>query len=378
VSSYEPPDPTRPFLADLGSEDWQVVRAAVRRAGAWLRRGTSTEEEVSELGDRFVELAAPPKWEVRRAVALALEHLQHHSFQLAIAPLLEDAEHTVQQGAQRSLDRWTQAAHGDVLSDQHAAQLNRWLGEIETPHGKRTREAAMRLAERYAELLMREAVHELSGFFTSLDNSVTRMRSQLGKPRLDRRALDESLARHQERQKVLFAVVERLRDFTIYMQPRFQVVPLRPMVAAAMDAVRDRLGPDAERIAVELEIDSNLRLAADPVRLQQAFTNMVQNAVDSYDGMSGQRRVMVVAREEAGGRVVISFVDRGCGMTEEFRHLAFQLFRTTKLNGTGFGLAPVKKIVKNEHKGAVTLGSEKGKGTTVTVVLPIEQKEGRR
>lgn len=284
----------------------------------------------------------------------------------------------MQVGAQRSLDRWTKAAHGDVLSDQHADQLNRWLGEIETPHGPKTREAAMRLAERYSELLMREAVHELSGFFTSLDNSVIRMQAQLRKPRLDRRALDESLGRHLDRQKVLFTVVERLRDFTIHVQPKFQVVPLRPLVAAAVDAVRDRLGPDAETIAVELGIDSNLLLEADTTRLKQAFTNLVQNAVDSYDGMPGQRRLVVVAREEAGRRVVISFVDRGCGMAEEIRHSAFQLFRTTKLYGTGFGLALVMKIVKNEHQGAVTLESEKGKGTTVTVVLPLEQREGPR
>jgi signal transduction histidine kinase len=75
--------------------------------------------------------------------------------------------------------------------------------------------------------------------------------------------------------------------------------------------------------------------------------------------------------------VVVSFTGGGCGMSEEALGDAFTLYGSTKPYGTGFGLPLAKKIVETEHKGSIRLASAKGEGTTVTVVLPIEQDERR-
>jgi signal transduction histidine kinase len=64
----------------------------------------------------------------------------------------------------------------------------------------------------------------------------------------------------------------------------------------------------------------------------------------------------------------IIITDSGCGIPAENLDKIFDLFYTTKSKGTGLGLATSYKIVK-EHGGDLTLQSEVGKGTTVTITL---------
>ncbi|MDA8138389.1 MAG: ATP-binding protein, partial [Desulfobacteraceae bacterium] len=75
-----------------------------------------------------------------------------------------------------------------------------------------------------------------------------------------------------------------------------------------------------------------------------------------------------VAATQADAMVAIEVRDNGIGMDEETRRRAFEPLFTTRARGTGLGLANVQKIVA-EHNGEVSLVSEPGKGTTVTVKL---------
>jgi signal transduction histidine kinase len=110
---------------------------------------------------------------------------------------------------------------------------------------------------------------------------------------------------------------------------------------------------------------------ADKARLLQAFTNILQNAFEAYEGRT-TGKIRVRARVD-GSHVVVTFADDGCGMSEEAVRDSIHLYSTSKEGGTGFGLPLAKKIVETEHGGALSLTSRKGKGTTVTVVLPIKQ-----
>jgi signal transduction histidine kinase len=69
----------------------------------------------------------------------------------------------------------------------------------------------------------------------------------------------------------------------------------------------------------------------------------------------------------------MQFTDTGKGMPEEVKKKLFEPFVTYgKKHGTGLGMAITKKIV-NEHKGDIFVESELGKGTTITIKLPITQ-----
>ncbi|NTU43455.1 MAG: hypothetical protein HGA78_10505, partial [Nitrospirales bacterium] len=61
--------------------------------------------------------------------------------------------------------------------------------------------------------------------------------------------------------------------------------------------------------------------------------------------------------------------DNGCGMDRETQAKVFAPFFTTKTRGPGLGLAIVKKIIQSMG-GSITLESEKGRGTTCTIILP--------
>jgi signal transduction histidine kinase len=69
--------------------------------------------------------------------------------------------------------------------------------------------------------------------------------------------------------------------------------------------------------------------------------------------------------------VLIRFSDTGVGMSEEHRRRAFtSLLSSTKPKGTGLGLAIVARVVETHH-GEVRVWSRLGRGTTISVVLPV-------
>ncbi len=70
-----------------------------------------------------------------------------------------------------------------------------------------------------------------------------------------------------------------------------------------------------------------------------------------------------------GNQIVINITDTGLGMSEETVQQIFNPYYTTKKTGTGLGLAIVQKIVE-AHDGRISVVSERGKGTSVTITLP--------
>ena len=71
----------------------------------------------------------------------------------------------------------------------------------------------------------------------------------------------------------------------------------------------------------------------------------------------------------ASGFVRVRVADTGCGISPEVMGSIYEPFLTTKSTGSGLGLLIVRRIVK-EHGGSITLASQPGQGTTITVFLP--------
>ncbi len=121
-------------------------------------------------------------------------------------------------------------------------------------------------------------------------------------------------------------------------------------------------------------------ILGDEALLIQLFLNLIKNAVEAV-GESGLIRVtsrvladysMTQKGERRARMVAIEISDDGAGIRkEEMEHL-FTPFFTTKPNGTGLGLAICHKII-SEHRGMIKVDSDKAKGTTFTVMLPLIQ-----
>ncbi len=110
-------------------------------------------------------------------------------------------------------------------------------------------------------------------------------------------------------------------------------------------------------------------ILCDPDRLQQAFLNIILNAVQSMP-KGGQIRIST--RESITKdipRIQIGFADTGDGINGGTIERVFEPFFTTKDDGTGLGLAIVRKIIEL-HEGRIHIVSGSEKGTTIMVNLP--------
>jgi signal transduction histidine kinase len=109
--------------------------------------------------------------------------------------------------------------------------------------------------------------------------------------------------------------------------------------------------------------------------LQRVLINLLNNAVDS---LVEEWKITIAtylsrATEQQRPGIIIEISDTGTGISPDLLPKVFDFFMTTKDsgNGTGLGLAVCREIVK-EHGGRITITSEIGKGTKVTIFLPTE------
>jgi len=122
-------------------------------------------------------------------------------------------------------------------------------------------------------------------------------------------------------------------------------------------------------IRIELKKDLNLPdVEHDSDQVQQVVLNLLLNSMQAIDGV-GTIRVEILLLQ---GDAAITVADSGRGIAPEHLPHIFQSFYTTKGNGTGLGLSIARRTVEDHH-GRIEVSSELGRGTTFSVVLPLQQ-----
>jgi putative PEP-CTERM system histidine kinase len=141
---------------------------------------------------------------------------------------------------------------------------------------------------------------------------------------------------------------------------------LNQLVSEALDRVNGT--PNVEVIR---ELGPLPTISADREQIQSVVTNLVLNARDAL----GSGGLIQVRTENREGRVVLSVVDNGCGMSQAFvEGSLFRPFQSTKKKGLGIGLFQSRAIVQ-AHGGGIHVESAPGKGTTFHVSFPIKIKD---
>jgi two-component system sensor histidine kinase HydH len=126
----------------------------------------------------------------------------------------------------------------------------------------------------------------------------------------------------------------------------------------------------SEGITFTLDLAEDLPLiTADQDRLNQVFINILLNAVQA---MTAGGEIIVSACANMNSKtIIISFADTGSGMEKETLKQVFFPYFTTRKNGTGIGMALSQKVIA-DHGGTIHVQSVPGRGTTVTIELPMK------
>ncbi len=172
------------------------------------------------------------------------------------------------------------------------------------------------------------------------------------------------------------AIVRRLLDFARQREPAFGPVNLSRVVTDAVSFVGRQARLANQQIVVE-PFPEGLEVQGDLQMLQQVFLNLLTNALDAIE-KGGQVRLSAWREEARGGARgpamgVVAVTDDGSGISPENLARVFDPFFTTKEvgKGTGLGLAICQSIVE-QHGGTIEVRSPgAGKGTVVTVRLPL-------
>ena len=131
------------------------------------------------------------------------------------------------------------------------------------------------------------------------------------------------------------------------------------------------------KINVETDLAEGLpEVMMDANKIEQVFTNVIVNALDAMPG-GGKLSIKTFISEGEDNRSfpAVVFRDEGCGIPANIIKKVFDPFFSTKgVKGTGLGLSVSYGIVE-QHGGRMEIRSEEGKGTEVTVYLPVKQQE---
>jgi signal transduction histidine kinase len=150
-----------------------------------------------------------------------------------------------------------------------------------------------------------------------------------------------------------------------------EVIEPSKLVGSAIALVKDRAAVGLLKLGVDVEEDMP-PLTGDRTRLTEILLNLLSNAI-KFTELGGAINVLVRRTEEGGAAFVVR--DNGRGMTEAEVEIALERFGQVdrglprRQEDSGLGLPLARKLAEL-HGGSLTLQSEKGRGTTATVVLP--------
>lgn len=171
----------------------------------------------------------------------------------------------------------------------------------------------------------------------------------------------------------LSQLVEELLNFSRLQNGTLSLRLEKIDVLAELDETIFVFKERSKRDGIELTYsapDLPAPMMADPNRIKQVFVNILDNAF-KYTEQGGM--VSVEAFID-GDRLIIQVLDTGCGIAQEdLPNVKMKFYKANiQVRGSGIGLAVVDELVKM-HNGTLDIQSKLGIGTTVTVVLPIEE-----
>ena len=170
-------------------------------------------------------------------------------------------------------------------------------------------------------------------------------------------------------------IIGALLEFSRVRKPETRLIDLNALAEKAADLVGHQM--KLKQVSFALQLDPGLpQIRADDGQLRQALIALMMNALAATPPGG---HVNVQTRRDGADAVVLTVADDGVGIPAQNLDKIFSPFFTTKPmgQGTGLGLAICHGIVAS-HGGEIRVDSETGKGTRLSLVLPVAGAEARR
>jgi two-component system sensor histidine kinase PilS (NtrC family) len=232
-------------------------------------------------------------------------------------------------------------------------------------------EREVRRQERLAALGKMAAglAHEIRNPLASMRGSVQVLASELSLS-TDQSQLMEIVLRESDR---LNRIVS---DFLTYARPpkvEKSVIELCGLLSETVALLRNNPELRPDHVIIEQYPTEPTHYNGDPNQIRQIFWNLSRNAIQAMP-FGGELRVTLDAKP--GREVSITFSDTGQGMTREQKERLFEPFNSSS-GGTGLGMAIVYQLVR-DHNGKINVESETGKGTSLSIKLPVSGRVAPR
>jgi nitrogen fixation/metabolism regulation signal transduction histidine kinase len=232
-------------------------------------------------------------------------------------------------------------------------------------------------AQAWGEVARRLA-HEIKNPLTPIQLSAERLEIKLtGKLQAaEQLILNKSVKTIVDQVDAMKRLVNEFRDYA-----RLPAAELKPVdINGLVQDVAQLYEAEAQSVPVRLELDAQCPpVRGDAQQLRQVIHNLLQNAQDASEAQftetAGPGPVVIrTVWQEAKGRVRLSVLDQGPGFVDAILKRAFEPYVTTKVKGTGLGLAVVKKIA-DEHGSRVDIANRVVDGhvvgAQVSLSLPV-------
>jgi signal transduction histidine kinase len=217
--------------------------------------------------------------------------------------------------------------------------------------------------------------HELNNPLTVVAGYIELIRGALQAGQsstLDLDELEDYLQKMERNVRRMKLIIRHIMEFARESKPVKQPTPLNSVIEKSFILINEQLR--LKKIDIRMDLCPALMAQIDELRMEQVFINLLTNARDAILEAHGEAggTIQIRSRVLSGSELEIEISDNGIGMTEEIKNRIFNPFFTTKEvgKGTGLGLSISHGIVQ-DHGGSISCVSEKGKGTTFRIRLPL-------
>jgi hypothetical protein len=164
-------------------------------------------------------------------------------------------------------------------------------------------------------------------------------------------------------------VTERFNK--IGSEPELKSIRIDPIIDQVIDYMVRRLPQLGKKVDVRKSIKTNAKIRLNPELFQWAIENLIKNAMDAIKVREGESFISVSVFEN-GDSLIIDVEDSGSGIDRKYVNEIFKPGYSTKKRGWGLGLSLTRRIIEDYHDGKIfVLQSEKNKGTTIRITLPL-------